>query len=117
MDLNVKAPFTLTRAALPLLDAASTPEDPGRVINIGSVAGIMPQPIPSYAYDASKAAIHMLTRKLSSELADRRKEGGNRITVNAIAPYGHALVVGFVLWCVSHVVLALNTTGGLFQAT
>lgn len=46
----------------------------------------MPQPIPSFAYDASKAAIHMLTKKLATELADRRKKGGHRITVNAIAP-------------------------------
>ena len=39
MDLNVKAPFTLTRAALPLLDAAAEEDDPSRVINIGSIAG------------------------------------------------------------------------------
>ena len=49
--------------------------------------GIMPQPIPSYAYDASKAAVHMLTKKLSTELADRTAQGGHGITVNAIAPY------------------------------
>ena len=48
--------------------------------------GIMPQPIPSYAYDASKAAVHMLTKKLSTELADRTAQGGHGITVNAIAP-------------------------------
>ena len=47
----------------------------------------MPQPIPSYAYDASKAAVHMLTKKLSTELADRTAQGGHGITVNAIAPY------------------------------
>eukprot|EP01138_Halocafeteria_seosinensis_P015697 gb/GECG01016018.1/.p1 GENE.gb/GECG01016018.1/~~gb/GECG01016018.1/.p1 ORF type:complete len:279 (+),score=32.25 gb/GECG01016018.1/:1-837(+) len=85
-DLNVKTVFNLSRACLPLLDSAATEEDPSRIINIGSIAGIQPQPVPTYAYDASKAAVHMLTKKLSSEFADRRSEGGYRITVNAIAP-------------------------------
>ena len=35
LDLNVKAPFYLTRALLPSLRRAATPDDPGRVINIG----------------------------------------------------------------------------------
>ena len=39
MSLNVKSMFLLTRSILPLLQAASQPEDPGRVINIGSIAG------------------------------------------------------------------------------
>jgi len=80
--LNVKAPFELTRACLPLLRAASTTTHPAAVINIGSVAGHMPQPVPTYAYDASKAAVHMLTRKLAAELGG----GEAPITVNAIAP-------------------------------
>lgn len=54
----------------------------------------MPQPIPTFAYDASKAAVHMLTRKLATELADRRKHGGHSITVNAIAPYGSRCLDG-----------------------
>ena len=85
-NLNVKSIFTLTRALLPLLDAGSSPGDPGRVINVGSIAGIAPQPVPTYAYDASKAAVHMLTKKLAGELADRGADGGHSITVNAIAP-------------------------------
>lgn len=86
LALNLKGVFTTTRALLPLLDKASTAEDPARVINIGSVAGLQPQPVPTYAYDASKAAVHSLTRKLASEFCDRRADGGHRITVNAIAP-------------------------------
>ena len=79
--LNVKAIFFLTRSLLKQLDAASTPTDPGRVINVGSIAGLFPQAVSTFAYDASKAAVHMLTKKLSRELADRREEGGQRITV------------------------------------
>lgn len=81
-DLNVRTPFMLTQALRPALDrraAASGGRVPSRIINIGSVTGVVPQPFPTYPYDASKAALHHLTRKLSSELAPR-------ITVNAIAP-------------------------------
>ena len=85
-DLNVKAIFFLTRAVAPLLDAASSPDDPARVINIGSIAGLRPQPFPTFSYDVSKAAVHHLTRKLADELADRRAKGGAAITVNAVAP-------------------------------
>jgi NAD(P)-dependent dehydrogenase (short-subunit alcohol dehydrogenase family) len=86
MALNLKAVFQLTRALLPLLDAASAAGDPARVINIGSIVGVRPQPFPTYAYDASKAAVHSLTVKLAGELADRGAAGGHGITVNAIAP-------------------------------
>jgi NAD(P)-dependent dehydrogenase (short-subunit alcohol dehydrogenase family) len=78
--LNVRVPFELTRALAPKLLHSASDEDPSRVINIGSIAGLVHQPVPTYAYDASKAAIHMLTKKLASEFA------GKRITVNAIAP-------------------------------
>lgn len=67
------------------------------MINVGSIAGkfnviseddsiyieckgIRPQPIPTYAYDVSKAAVHFLTAKLASELSS------HHITINAIAP-------------------------------
>lgn len=43
MDLNVKGIFFLTKAVLPLLDKAATADDPARIINIGSIAGIRPQ--------------------------------------------------------------------------
>lgn len=79
LDLNVKAPFYLTRALLPALRAASKAGDPSRVINVGSVAGVAHQPTPTHAYDCSKVALHHLTKKFASELAPD-------VCVNAIAP-------------------------------
>jgi NAD(P)-dependent dehydrogenase (short-subunit alcohol dehydrogenase family) len=80
VDLNLKAPFFLTRAFLPLLEASGTQDDPARVINIGSIDGLRVPPFPTYAYSASKAGLHHLTRVLARELGPRR------ITVNAVAP-------------------------------
>jgi NAD(P)-dependent dehydrogenase (short-subunit alcohol dehydrogenase family) len=80
LDLNLKAPFFLTRAMLPLLEAAAGPGDPARVVNVGSIDGLRVPPMPTYAYSASKAGLHHLTRVLARELGPRG------ITVNAIAP-------------------------------
>ena len=80
VDLNLKAPFFLTRAFLPLLEGAGTDEDPARIINVGSIDGLRVPPFPTYAYSASKAGLHHMTRVLARELGPRR------ITVNAVAP-------------------------------
>jgi NAD(P)-dependent dehydrogenase (short-subunit alcohol dehydrogenase family) len=80
VDLNLKTPFFLTRAFLPLLEAAGTHDDPARVINIGSIDGLRVPPMQTYAYSASKAGLHHLTRVLARELGPRH------ITVNAVAP-------------------------------
>lgn len=80
MDLNVKAMHYLTAACLPLLRAAATEDDPARVINIGSIDGIETPLTENYAYSASKAAVHQLTRHLARRLAPEN------ILVNAIAP-------------------------------
>lgn len=78
--INVKGVFHLTQRLLPRLRAAATPDDPARVINIGSVDGIRVPALESYAYSATKAGVHMLTRHLARQLAPEH------ITVNAIAP-------------------------------
>ena len=80
LDLNLKSPFFLTRAFLPMLEAAGTHDDPARVINIGSIDGLRVPPMQTYAYSASKAGLHHLTRVLARELGPRH------ITVNAVAP-------------------------------
>ncbi|MDQ1521733.1 MAG: hypothetical protein QOI55_2806 [Actinomycetota bacterium] len=80
LDLNLKAPFFLTRALLPQLEKAATADDPARVINIGSIDGIQVPLLHTYSYSTSKAAIHHLTRVLARELGPRN------ITVNAVAP-------------------------------
>jgi NAD(P)-dependent dehydrogenase (short-subunit alcohol dehydrogenase family) len=80
LALNVKAIFHLTIALLPQLSAAATPDDPARVINIGSADGLQVPLLETYAYSASKAAVHHMTRVLARKLAPRD------ITVNAVAP-------------------------------
>jgi NAD(P)-dependent dehydrogenase (short-subunit alcohol dehydrogenase family) len=80
LDLNLKAPFFLTRAFTPLLEAAATPDDPARVVNVGSIDGLHVPTLSTYSYSASKAGVHHLTRVLAKELGPRG------ITVNAVAP-------------------------------
>lgn len=79
-SVNVHGPFTLVRELLSALEAAGSPEDPSRVINIGSLAGSVVERINAFSYSASKAAIHHLSRILAAELAPRH------ITVNVVVP-------------------------------
>jgi NAD(P)-dependent dehydrogenase (short-subunit alcohol dehydrogenase family) len=78
--LNTEAVFFLSQALLPLLTAAGSAADPARIINIGSIDGIRVPTVDNFAYSASKAAVHHLTRVLAVRLGERH------ITVNAVAP-------------------------------
>ena len=80
MTINVKSPFFLTQALLPLLENAASADDPARVIMVGSIDGLNVNMMPTFAYGPSKAAVHHLARTLASHLAPRN------ITANAIAP-------------------------------
>lgn len=80
MDINVRAPFFLVQKLLPLLQAGANGDDPARIINIGSIGGVMGPSNMAYAYGASKAGIHQLTRNLAADLTPQH------ITVNAIMP-------------------------------
>jgi NAD(P)-dependent dehydrogenase (short-subunit alcohol dehydrogenase family) len=78
--LNVEALFFLTQSLLPLLRAAGTASDPARVINVGSIDGLAVPKMDNFAYSASKAAVHHMTRVLAVRL------GAHHVTVNAVAP-------------------------------
>ena len=80
MDLNVKSPFFLTQALAVSLRNAASKEKPAKVINVASIDGIRPNPQETYSYQASKAALIHLTRRLAAKLI------GDNIVVNAIAP-------------------------------
>jgi NAD(P)-dependent dehydrogenase (short-subunit alcohol dehydrogenase family) len=79
-DLNVKAVFFLIQGLLPMLEKAASKDDPGRIINIGSVNALRIPDHETYAYVSSKAAVHQLTRHLAGKLASRN------ITANILAP-------------------------------
>jgi NAD(P)-dependent dehydrogenase (short-subunit alcohol dehydrogenase family) len=80
MNLNVKSLFFLTQALTPQLKAAGSFERPAKVINIASIDGMKINPWQTYSYQASKAAVIHLTRRLAAELAQQN------ILVSGIAP-------------------------------
>ncbi|KAI0698099.1 hypothetical protein BC835DRAFT_688337 [Cytidiella melzeri] len=87
LTLNTTRVFTLTQKCLPLLRAAAklggmegdAHKDPARIINIGSVEALSVQDHETYAYSASKAGLHQLSRTLAGRL------GWEGITSNTIA--------------------------------
>ncbi|MEV0675039.1 SDR family oxidoreductase [Actinosynnema sp. NPDC050436] len=87
LAVNLDAAVHLTKFLRPQLASASTPSDPARVLNVGSVEGLPAPHTEAYSYGASKAAVRDLTRHLAHRLAPR-------ITVNAITlgPFASAVV-------------------------
>jgi len=79
LTLNLQRVFTLTQLCLPLLEKAATPRDPARVVHVGSIDGIRVPSLGSYAYSASKAGLHHLSRHLARDLGPRH------ITSNVLA--------------------------------
>ena len=77
MDVNVDGLFWCCRA----FGAQMLKQGSGSIVNIGSMSGLIAnKPQPQAAYNASKAAVHHLTRSLAAEWATRG------VRVNAVAP-------------------------------
>ena len=80
MDLNVKSVFFLTQKLHALLTAAASADRPAKVINIASIDGLRINPWETYSYQASKAALIQLTRRMAARLVR------DDIYMTAIAP-------------------------------
>jgi NAD(P)-dependent dehydrogenase (short-subunit alcohol dehydrogenase family) len=80
VDLNLKAPFFLTKALKPLLAKAGSADKPAKVINIASIDGIAVNPMETYSYAASKAGLIHLTKRMATHLIK------HHIVTNGIAP-------------------------------
>lgn len=79
IDLNLLSTLNCCHAFLPsMIERAS-----GRIINIGSIAGVIGDPYLA-VYSGAKAGVHGFTRVLAAEV------GKSGITVNAVAPYATA---------------------------
>jgi NAD(P)-dependent dehydrogenase (short-subunit alcohol dehydrogenase family) len=76
LEVNLTAPFLLTKAVLPAMKAQAY----GRIINISSSAGRMVSTLGGAHYTASKTGLLGLTRASAKEL------GKFGITVNAVCP-------------------------------
>lgn len=69
--MNLQRVFDITKLVTPLLEKAATPSDPARIINIGSVDGLRVPALETFAYSASKAGLHHLSRVLANHLGKR----------------------------------------------
>ncbi len=77
IDVNLNGSFWCARAFGRHMLAAGS----GSIVNIGSMSGlIVNRPQPQSYYNASKAAVHQLTKSLAAEWASRG------VRVNAVAP-------------------------------
>jgi len=77
LDITLMTTLRMTHAALPGMVA----QHAGRIINIGSTAGLVGDYMLP-VYSAAKGAVHAFTRVLAKEV------GQHGITVNCVAPYG-----------------------------
>lgn len=76
MDINVRGVFFVLQAAL----RAMVPRRRGSVVNVASTSAFTASTGPMAAYDASKAAVRLLTQAAAREVA------AAGVRVNAVAP-------------------------------
>ena len=76
MAINTRGSFLCLREAVRLMIGRRA----GAIVNVASVVGLYPSPIPEVAYDTSKGAVVQMTRSAARELA------AHRIRVNGVAP-------------------------------
>ncbi|KAJ5082820.1 hypothetical protein N7532_011863 [Penicillium argentinense] len=79
LTLNLHRVFDLTKLVTPLLEKAAAPNNPARIINIGSIDGLRVPSLETFAYSSSKAGLHHLSRTLANHLGKRN------ITSNTLA--------------------------------
>ncbi|MEL6540546.1 MAG: SDR family oxidoreductase [Pseudomonadota bacterium] len=68
MDLNVKTPFFLTQKLHDLLAEAAKGEHAAKVVHVSSIDGLRINPWETYPYQASKAAVIQLTKRMAARL-------------------------------------------------
>ncbi len=76
LNINTRGSFLCLREAARQM----TERGGGAIVNVASVVGIYPSPIPEIAYDTSKGAVIQMTRSAARELAP------HRVRVNGVAP-------------------------------
>lgn len=77
MAINLDSVFATSRAAIPIFRSRGG----GTIVNIGSISAMITNvPQHQVAYNASKAALHQMTKSMAHEFATEN------IRINAIAP-------------------------------
>ncbi|MCB9563418.1 MAG: SDR family oxidoreductase [Kofleriaceae bacterium] len=90
VDVNLRAPITLTRLALPVMRAAGR----GAIVNVASLAGRVPLPNAA-TYSATKFGLRAFSLALADELV------GTGVTVSVVSP--GPVDTGFIMDDLDHV--------------